>query len=81
MAETQGDLFRPMCGRTTARQGDLFAPGYDEVSHLVCCVCGAYLVRTPSGYLCCPAGHGKLREAEPTEEPYGSWFEDEPGQE
>jgi hypothetical protein len=34
-------------------------------------------VRTPSGWLACPKGHGKLMcEEEPGEEGYGTWFED-----
>ena len=78
MAETQRELFRPMCGRTTARQGELFPAGLDEVSDLACCVCDARLVRTPSGYLVCPRGHGRLvAESESS----GKWFEEEPGQE
>jgi hypothetical protein len=81
MAETQRDLFRPLCGKQSARQGELFKPGWDEVSDLACGECGEFLVRTPSGWLACPRGHGKLTgEAEPGEEPCGSWFEDEPGQ-
>ena len=32
-----------------------------------CPRCGRYLERTPSGYLCCPAGHGKLLTEPPAE--------------
>jgi hypothetical protein len=75
---TQRDLFWPMCGGQQSRQGGLFAVGWDEVSDLACGECGEYLVRTPSGWLACPRGHGKLTcEEEPGEESYGSWFEDE----
>lgn len=78
---TQRDLFRPMCGRQSARQGELFKPGWDETSHAACCECGAYLVRTPGGWRACPNGRGKLTcELEPGQESYGNWFEDEPGQ-
>jgi hypothetical protein len=66
-----------------ARQGELFQAGWDEVSDLSCCECGAYLVRTPSSWLACPNGHGKLtcELQEGEEAPCGAWFEDEPGQE
>jgi hypothetical protein len=76
---TQRDLFRPMCGRVSARQGELFPAGQGEQSDLACGECGEFLVRTPSGWLACPRGHGKLTcEAEPGEESYGTWFEDDP---
>jgi hypothetical protein len=75
---TQGGLFRPMCGRQQSRQGDLFAAGGDEVSDLACGECGKFLARTPSGWLCCPRGHGKLTcEEEPGEDSSGRWFEDD----
>jgi hypothetical protein len=74
----QRDLFHRMCARVQARQGELFAPGEDERSNVPCGECGECLVRTPSGWLCCPRGHGKLiYEAEPGEESYGTWFEEE----
>ena len=76
---TQRDLFWPMCGRQYGRQAALFAAGWDEVSDLACGECGASLVRTPSGWLACPRGHGKLTcEEEQGEESYGTWFEDDP---
>jgi hypothetical protein len=41
-----------------------------------CPRCGRYLERTPSDYLCCPAGHGKLLTAPP--EHCGAADDDEP---
>ncbi len=68
----QPDLFRPMCGQHSARQDTLFDLQGSRESELSCTVCGAALVETPSGYLVCQNGHGKLL---PTVEPSGSWFE------
>jgi hypothetical protein len=50
---------------------------------LQCEECGHYLTRTPSGFLACPLGHGKLiRETpddpQPADESSGLWFRDEP---
>jgi hypothetical protein len=74
----QRDLFHRMCAHVQARQGELFAPGEGERSNVACGECREFLVRTPSGWLACPQGHGKLMcEEEPCEESYGSWFEDE----
>jgi hypothetical protein len=64
MVARQGNLFDPF-GRHFARQGELFAPE-DLSTTLRCEACGEYLVRTPSGYLTCPRGCGKLREADDT---------------
>jgi hypothetical protein len=51
---------------------------------LRCGECGHYLTRTPSGYLACPLGHGKLiRETDSDPQPegdderWGSWFSDD----
>jgi hypothetical protein len=55
--------------RQRADEPNLFA--------LRCSACGQQLVRTASGYLSCPEGHGKLRldEDRPEEpEPWGLWF-------
>jgi hypothetical protein len=58
---TQRDLFRPMCGKQTARQGTLFEQaGHGRESADTCPECGTNLVETGSGYWCCPVGHGKL---------------------
>jgi hypothetical protein len=74
----QRDLFRPMCALWHSTQPELFPPSLEEVSVLACGECGEFLVRTPSGWLACPRGHGKLTcEEEPGEETYGTWFEDE----
>lgn len=40
---------------------------------LACVQCGALLVRTGSGYLACPAGHGKLLEEIGDAEKSPSW--------
>ena len=74
----QRDLFRPMCALWLSEQPELFPPSLGEVSDLACGECGEFLVRTPSGWLACPRGHGKLTcEEEPGEQSYGTWFEDE----
>jgi hypothetical protein len=72
----QPDLFRPMCGEAHARQGRLFDDDAPADSALHCEVCGEYLTHTPSGYLACPKGHGKLR-ADVDDERCGSWFDPE----
>jgi len=59
---TQRDLFRPMCGRTRTKQQELFAAGHQEISNVYCGECGRAMIRTPSGWIACPSGHGKLRE-------------------
>jgi hypothetical protein len=76
----QPDLFDPMCAETHAHQGALFNNSGPADSALHCEVCGGYLTHTPSGYLACLKGHGKLRAAvqgEPAEEPSGLWFEED----
>jgi hypothetical protein len=74
----QSVLFSSIYGQASARQGELFPTGQGEQSDLSCGECGEYLVRTSSGWLACPRGHGKLTcEEEPGEESYGTWFEDE----
>jgi hypothetical protein len=60
----QPDLFRPMCGEAHARQGRLFDDDGPADSALHCEVCDEYLTHTPSGYLACPNGHGRLVVAE-----------------
>jgi hypothetical protein len=49
---------------------------------LRCRECGHYLARTPSGFLACPLGHGRLvRETDddpqPQDETSGLWVQDE----
>ena len=59
-----------MTRRIRAEEPNLFA--------LRCQECGKQLVKTASGFLACPNGHGKLireeREEMPEVEPWGSWF-------
>lgn len=47
---------------TTTRQARLFDEPPEDTG-LSCGQCGEPLVRTASGFLCCPRGHGKLFEA------------------
>jgi hypothetical protein len=58
--------------RPRTEEPNLFALRCDE--------CGRQLETTPSGYLACPLGHGKLRADVPPldPEPSGLWFGDEP---
>ena len=73
----QNDLFRPMCGRQYHRQAELFDETNAADSDLGCQVCGDLLVRTESGFLCCPNGHGKLLIEAVEDERCGRWFEDD----
>src|SRR5262249_2202431 len=58
-----------MCAQEQSRQEELFPAGQGERSDLPCGECDEYLVRTPSGWLACPCGHGKLTcEEEPSEQ-------------
>jgi hypothetical protein len=66
---TQRDLFLPMCARSLARQGQLFDTDGPPAVTATCRECGDYLERTPSGYLACPRGHGKLLTELPVVEP------------
>ena len=59
----QRDLFSPMLARSFHLQGELFnQPAADADSDRRCHECQSFLVRTASGFLCCPRGHGKLIE-------------------
>ena len=75
----QHDLFRPMCGRQYHRQAELFDEANAADSDLGCEVCGDFLVRTESGFLSCPNGHGKLliEAVEDDDERFGRWFDDD----
>jgi hypothetical protein len=62
-----------MARRRKPDEPDLFA--------LRCAECQRQLVKTASGYLACPSGHGKLcLDDEPPggQEPCGSWFDPDP---
>jgi hypothetical protein len=74
----QPDLFRPMCASVRARQGELFDTGGPPATWLRCRHCGRFLARTPSGFLACPMGHGKLlREAtDPQSADEWEWLDD-----
>jgi len=54
------DLFSPCRARVCSRQGRLFDADGRPLSDRSCQTCGQPLERTPSGYLACPRGHGKL---------------------
>ena len=58
----QPHLYDDSTATVTSRQATLFNPNNAAAgdSPLTCCTCGRPMVRTESGYLCCPAGHGKL---------------------
>jgi hypothetical protein len=70
-----------MLARSFHRQGELFAQAaaIDSDSDQRCVQCGAFLVRTESGFLCCPRGHGKLLIDSFDDDPerWGRWFEDD----
>ncbi len=73
----QGELFSQF-GRDHAAQRKLFDNRGPALTGLSCEECGEALERTGSGYICCPNGHGGLREDGPTEdgESNGSWFDE-----
>jgi hypothetical protein len=57
---SQRDLFLPMCGRSLAKQGQLFDTDGPTAVNDTCRECGEFMERTPSGFLACTRGHGKL---------------------
>lgn len=71
---TQPNLFAPWSD-TATRQAELFE--HNSEVGLTCDLCDRPLVRTASGFLACPAGHGKLREEMPdlTFETPGGFFD------
>jgi hypothetical protein len=61
MATRQSGLFGGPCAEVRSRQLELIElDGHGRESDLSCDQCGAAMVETASGYLCCPNGHGKL---------------------
>ena len=75
----QPDLFSPCLAHVSSRQGRLFDANGPPLSALSCVTCGQPLVRTPSGYLACPRGHGKLlTEAIDNGAPSGLRLDDAP---
>jgi hypothetical protein len=67
----QPHLYDDATATLTSRQATLFdandAAACD--SALTCCTCDRPMVRTESGFLCCPTGHGKLIDKGATGEP------------
>ena len=72
----QGEFFFPF-GREFAAQKSMFDDG-PELSALSCGECGRPLERTPSGFLACPNGHGKLVTETQESAGFSAMF-DEPG--
>lgn len=73
----QGNLFSPF-GSNHATQPSLFDSG-PRLSDLSCGTCGVPMEETPSGYIVCPHGHGKLSVEAPEvhdTEGNGSWFDE-----
>jgi hypothetical protein len=58
----QTDLFLPGVATVRTRQAELFETG-GRVVNLTCQTCGGPMEVTPSGFLCCPRGHGRLHLA------------------
>jgi hypothetical protein len=58
----QPHLYDAATATVTSRQATLFDPNDVAAGDcpLTCRTCDRPMVRTASGYLCCPAGHGKL---------------------
>jgi hypothetical protein len=57
-----------------ARQGQLFETDGPPAVSATCRECGEFMERTPSGFLACPRGHGKLF-IETSGEPVDDWPE------
>ena len=72
---TQPDLFHRMLGKMYGKQGELF-PDRGVETGLSCTECGEPMVRTTSGWVTCPHGHGKLLKEE-QEEPASGWFDND----
>ncbi len=71
----QGELFSPF-GRDHVKQGNLFDSG-GKVSPLSCVECGEPMEHTPSGYIVCPRGHGRLLETTSQDvDAFGGWFDE-----
>jgi uncharacterized Zn finger protein (UPF0148 family) len=64
-----------MCAHESAAQAELFKAGWEDQTDALCTTCATALIRTTSGYLCCPNGHGKLLVEQ---EPEGAAFPDQP---
>jgi hypothetical protein len=62
-------LYDAATATVTSRQATLFDPNDVAAgdSPLKCCTCHRPMVRTDSGYLCCPAGHGRLIDERATD--------------
>jgi hypothetical protein len=71
----QPDLFLPAVATVRTRQGELFDIG-GRVVNLTCQECGGPMEVTPSGFLCCGRGHGRLFTA--ANDPANWLFFDEP---
>jgi hypothetical protein len=69
----QPDLFLPMCARAIALQAELFETSGPAAVAFQCPECGHYLERTPSGFLACPLGHGRLIRLPGEPEPADDW--------
>ena len=69
----QGDLFHPMCATHHARQGQLFDTRGPAAVAVRCPECGHWLERTPSGFLACPRGHGRLVRLPGDPQPADDW--------
>jgi hypothetical protein len=65
----QPDLFLAAVATVRRRQPALFDTDGPPAVTVRCEQCREYLERTPSGYLACPRGHGKLLTEPPAAEP------------
>ncbi len=73
----QPDLYRPMCAEVSATQRELFERSSETALRCEAPGCGAYLVETPSGFVCCPKGHGKLIARDQAGDDAPLWDEEE----
>lgn len=75
----QPHLWDDSTATITSTQAKLFDPNDVAAgdTDLSCSECGRLLVRTGSGYLVCPLGHGRLLEELGDAERSSAWFEDD----
>jgi hypothetical protein len=62
-----------MCATHRTRPGRLFDTSSPAAVAFRCPECGQWLERTPSGFLVCPLGHGRLVRLLGEPEPADDW--------
>lgn len=60
MRSKQLHLYDASTATVRSKQLTLWSEDDYQYTGLSCATCGRRMVRTPSGYVACPAGHGRL---------------------